>query len=140
MPSMAGDEQWIYGSTELLHTPTVKAGFSPKVDAHYRALAVKRLLCLKDAVPCGGSICHGGGGKGEFLSFKSFFLVADKSLPRLQTSKDALAALQEKSLPPLAASVASRCEEIAMPDAPSLPPLAVFPLYPSVDKKRHAEN
>ncbi|KAK4695553.1 hypothetical protein P7C70_g8529, partial [Phenoliferia sp. Uapishka_3] len=49
-PVTAADEQWFYSPRELLHTPTIKAGFSPKVEGHLRALAIKRLLCLKDAM------------------------------------------------------------------------------------------
>lgn len=42
--------QWLYSPLELSHTPSIRNGFDPAFEADLRAQAVKRLMCLKDAM------------------------------------------------------------------------------------------
>ncbi|KAL8281023.1 hypothetical protein RQP46_006702 [Phenoliferia psychrophenolica] len=42
------EEQWLYSPLELLHTPSIRSGWSPSLEVNTRALAVHRLMCLKD--------------------------------------------------------------------------------------------
>ena len=54
------ESQWLYTPLELLHAPSIAAGFTPENEAHHRALAVRRLMCLKDVfVTCVASLLCG---------------------------------------------------------------------------------
>lgn len=49
-PLSPTEAQWIFTPLELEHTPSIANGVHPSVERNLRALAVRRLMQLKDAV------------------------------------------------------------------------------------------